>query len=243
MRKLWIILFCGLFAFSSCGSYEAAGAYTGAQFGSMVGSVIGGVSGGWRGHDLGSVIGMAGGAAVGAAIGKAADRKAEQRAEEVYARRMGTTRSNVGENESGFDPSGNGDDRIRFDGAPPIAASPVSSNTLEIRNMKVLDDSHDGRLTRGESARVVFEIYNTSSKPVYDVLPSVTEQTGNKHIHISENVLVENIQAKQAIRYTAQIKADQRLKDGEVVLRIGVLQSGQPVALQMREYRMETSRR
>ena len=62
-----------LLMMSSCGSYEATGAYTGAHFGSIIGSAIGGISGGWRGSNVGSLVGMAGGAVVGAAIGKAAD--------------------------------------------------------------------------------------------------------------------------------------------------------------------------
>ena len=71
---------------------------------------------------------------------------------------------------------------------------------------------------------MVFEIYNTSGKPVFQVLPTVVELTGNKHIHISENVLVESIMPGRGIRYTAVIKADNRLKDGEAVIRISVLQ-------------------
>ena len=72
---------------------------------------------------------------------------------------------------------------------------------------------------------MVFEIYNTSGKPVFQVLPTVVELTGNKHIHISENVLVESIMPGRGIRYTAVIKADNRLKDGEAVIRISVLSS------------------
>ena len=236
MKKLFILSLGLLLMMSSCGTYEATGAYTGAQFGSIIGSAIGGITGGWRGHDVGTLIGMAGGAAVGAAIGRAADEKAEQR----YAERV-QQRTQRYADDSGFDPEGRGDDRIMIDGfssAPPSAPA-----RLEISNARLLDASHDGCLTRGESARVVFEISNPSSQPVYGVQPSVIEITGNKHIHISENILVESILPNQSIRYTAQVKADNRLKDGEAVIRVSVFQAGREITSQARNFKVVTTKR
>jgi hypothetical protein len=89
---------------------------------------------------------------------------------------------------------------------------------------------------------MVFEIHNPTSMPVYGVQPSVIEITRNKHIHISENILVECIQPKETIRYTAQVKADNRLKDGEAVIRISVLQSGREISSQSRDFRIRTSK-
>ena len=252
MKKMLILSLSVLLVMSSCGSYEAAGAYTGAQFGSIIGSAIGGITGGWRGHDVGSLVGLAGGAMVGAAIGKAADQKAESRAQERYEahRRANAVRNatrqheeEYGSDESGYDPYGRGDDRIFLDGmsgAPQGATTPVA---LEIRNARFMDTSRDGYLTRGETARVVFEIHNPSSTPVYGVLPSVLEVTGNKHIFISENVLVESIQPNQTIRYTAQVKTDNRLKDGQAVFRVSVLQRGREISSQSREFKVVTTRR
>lgn len=236
MKKMFILSLGLLLMMSSCGTYEATGAYTGAQFGSIIGSAIGGITGGWRGHDVGTLIGMAGGAAVGAAIGKAADERAEQR----YAERV-QQRTQRYADDSGFDPEGRGDDRIMIDGfssAPPSAPA-----RLEISNARLLDASHDGCLTRGESARVVFEISNPSSQPVYGVQPSVIEITGNKHIHISENILVESILPNQSIRYTAQVKADNRLKDGEAVIRVSVFHAGREITSQARNFKVVTTKR
>ena len=87
---------------------------------------------------------------------------------------------------------------------------------------------------------MVFEIYNTSGKPVFQVLPTVVELTGNKHIHISENVLVESIMPGRGIRYTAVIKADNRLKDGEAVICISVLQENKEIASQAKEFPIRT---
>ena len=221
MKKMVILSLSVLLVLSSCGSYQAAGAYTGAQFGSFIGSAIGGISGGWRGHDVGALVGLAGGAVVGSAIGAAAD-NAEANRREEYRGRMRDAR--YGERQ----------DIIH------LASSPAS---LEIRNLEFSDDNFNGQLVRGESAHVVFEIVNTSSQPVYSVQPSVTEVSGNKHIHISENILVECIQPRQAIRYTAQVKADNGLRNGESVIRVSVFQAGREVAAQSHELRIPTSKK
>ena len=122
---------------SSCGSYEATGAYTGSQFGYVLGSAIGGITGGWRGHEVGSLIGTIGGAAIGAAVGSSVEKKEQRRYEERVAarqqnsQRAASARSNNqvygqgsydqsgydqnGYDQSGFDPQMRGDDRITFD--------------------------------------------------------------------------------------------------------------------------------
>lgn len=267
MKKTLVLLLGAMLILSSCGTYTGAGAVTGGSFGSIIGSAIGGIAGGWRGSDVGSLIGMAGGAVVGAAVGSAAD-KAEQRRYEDYAeqrrqRRIdnyGSTRSERTERvspqyddyseQSGFDANNGGDDRlIGFDEnlnstAPsaPSSALPKSTSILEIRNAQLLDTSRDGVLSRGEEARMVFEVFNTSSKPVYQVQPTVAEVTSNKHIYVSENVLVESILPGRGIRYTAVIKADNRLKDGEAVIRISVLHENKEIASQSRVFTIQTSR-
>ena len=145
MKKGMIIVLGTCLLMSSCGSYEATGAYTGGQFGHVLGSAIGGIAGGWRGHEVGSIIGTIGGAAAGAAIGAAADKAQQQRYEDrvaaVRSRQQGSRqqRESVSSNsgygqqgydqqgygqqgygqqnydQSGFDPQMRGDDRIVFD--------------------------------------------------------------------------------------------------------------------------------
>ena len=114
---------------------------------------------------------------------------------------------------------------------------------LEIRRPMLMDTNRDQILSRGEEARVVFEVFNTSTKPVYRITPSVTEITGNKHIEISDNVMIESIEPGKGIRYTALIRADNRLKDGEAVFRIGVFQGNREQVSQTREFRIQTSKR
>ena len=231
MKKTLLVSVSALLLLSSCGTYTGVGAYTGGTFGSIIGSAIGGIAGGRHGSNVGTLIGMAGGAMVGAAVGAAAD-NAQQREYEQYQadrqQRMAERQRNYGGQED-------------FSTTP--ATKGVSLADLEIRNPRILDASRDGELTRGEEARMVFEIYNCSSEPAYQVLPSVTEVTGNKHIRISENVLVECIYPGKGIRYTAVIKADDHLKDGEAVIRIGVFQRNKEVTSQTREFYIKTNKR
>ena len=271
MKKVMLFGICALLLMNSCGTYEASGAATGAHFGSMIGSVIGGISGGWRGSDIGQLVGMAGGAAVGAAIGRAADQKAEERAEaryQAHKQRYLESRSqqqadrnyygsndSQGYDDSGFDPSNSGDDRISFDGAGPTDGSygsvlPNSGTSptappqlLEIRNARLIEGARDGVLRRGEQAKVVFEIYNPASYPVFNVQPAVGEVTGNRHVHVSENIMVESIGPRRAIRYTATVKADPMLRNGQAIIRVGVFQNNKEVPGQSKTFTLQTSKR
>ena len=259
MKKVVLISACSLLLMSSCGTYTGQGAYVGGSFGSMIGSAIGGIAGGWRGSDVGSLIGMAGGAAVGAAVGAAADRAEQQKYEDyrnaraqrrASAQRQYDNKDNSGYDDSGFDQTNSGDDRLYGFGEDfskaedmNISTLEMRSNPLEIRHPRLLDTSRDGVLSRGEEARMVFEVFNNSSQPVYHVLPTVAEVTGNKHIRISENVLVESIMPGKGIRYTALIKADDRLKDGDAVIRIGVMHRNKEVPSQSKEFPIQTSKR
>ncbi len=272
MKELIFALMGSVLLMSSCGTFAGQGAASGAAFGSILGSAIGGISGGWRGHDIGTIVGMAGGAAIGAAVGSAADER-EQRKYEAYKqernqRRYGTYERTQGgyADESGFDATNSGDDRITFDGAGPggkqggySAASPRSydpttqpvepgysvkyNSLIEIRNARVIDASQDGVIRRGEECRITFEVMNRSSKILYDVQPTVMEVSGNKHIHISPNLHVESIAPNSGIRYTATILADKKLKDGEIVIRIGVTQGNKQITSQIQEFVLKTSKR
>jgi len=251
MKKNLVISMSALLLLSSCGTYTGAGAVTGGSFGSIIGSAIGGIAGGYRGSNIGTLIGMAGGAAVGAAVGAAADNAERQRYEEHVAARQQQAaeharydRSN--QSDSGFDATNSGDDRLYGFGedfsSKVSETTTASSSNLEIRNPRIVDANRNGVLTRGEEARLVFEIFNVSAKPAYRVMPSVSEITGNRHIRVSENVLVESIMPGRGIRYTAVIKADDRLKDGNAVFKIGVFLDNKEIISQTQEFPIKTSK-
>lgn len=217
--KKGIILFLGvLLTMSSCTSNTAGGAYMGGQFGHVIGSAIGGLTGGWRGHHTGALIGTVGGMVAGAAIGSAIDNAEERKYEE---------RTSIQRHEPM-------DDRVFMTREEPV---------LEIRHAMITETQRDGVLTRGEECSVIFEIMNTSDNTIYDVRPFVEDATGNKHINISPNLKIESIGPRQGVRYTATILADSRLKDGEIIVRVGVAQGLREVTAQTREFTVPTAKR
>lgn len=248
MKKMMVWAVGATLLLSSCSSYTGAGAYTGAQFGSILGSAIGGISGGPRGSDIGTIVGMAGGAVIGGAIGNAADQKARGKMDNDYPSNSGYDSSN-----SGFDSTNSGDDRIDFDGSdattgnyeykqPSSPADNVythSAPTVEIRNARFIDADGDDTISRGEMCKVVLEIYNNGLQPIYNVVPTVAEMTGNRHIYISQPICVEKIGAYKGVRYTAMVKADNRLKYGTIKLCCSVLRNGETIS-KVTEFNVET---
>ena len=235
MKKVFVYAMAGALLVSSCGSYTASGAYTGSSLGSILGSAIGGLSDGPRGSDWGSIIGMAGGAVVGAAIGNAADNYDYQ-----YNGVQG----------SGYDPNNGGDDRIDLNigNGPGSAVTPVAPSKnyqgqgLEIGRIHFVDDNRNGVLEPGEIGRITFEVRNRTANTLYDVRPDVAEITGNRHIFVSPAARVEQIGPGKGIRYTAMIKGDSRLKNGEAVFRIQAQQGSGRTASAVQEINVRTQR-
>jgi hypothetical protein len=239
MKKLLLISMGVALLLSSCGSYTATGAYVGGGFGNVVGSAIGGIAGGHRGHHLGSLIGTVGGMVAGAAVGAAVDNAQRDRVEQPRRKPVREYDGNgmtPAIDNSGFDAGMHGDDRIDFDDM----RMPTS---LEIRNARIVESSNDGVLTRGEECTVVFDIMNVSASPVYDINPLVTDVTGNKHVKISPNLHIESIMPYQGMRYKATLKADDRLKDGQIVVRVSVVQRGVELNEQAREFPIPTRKK
>lgn len=259
-----------LLMMSGCGTYAGQGAYTGATFGSILGSAIGGISDGPRGHDVGTIVGMAGGAVLGGIIGNAADQQRQQgydnggyasRRQRPRAQQPVTTQQSEAGYGSGFDENNGGDDRIEFTpgdggnsekGTKPTQVLPGSSSveniaegitytpTIEIRNARFIDANGDNRISRNELCKVVFEVYNNGSQTIYDVQPMVVEATGNRHIFISPGVHVEKIAPGCGIRYTALVKADNRIKAGNVKLCISVIEGNNHKISKVNEFNIAT---
>ena len=157
MKKLLVISVSVMLMLSSCGTYTGSGAATGGYFGSIIGSAIGGITGGWRGSDIGSLVGLAGGAVVGAAIGAAADNAEQQKYEDYKAQREERLRNmqrrdapelGYDNDDSGFDSSNSGDDRLfGFDenfgesSAPSPVPAPIVGQAIFIRHPRFVDTS------------------------------------------------------------------------------------------------------
>ena len=268
MKKVILLMLCSSLVMGSCDTYTGSGAYAGGSIGSILGSAIGGLSGGPRGSDLGTIIGMAGGAVVGAVIGSQADHEQADR-EAAYQqdrveRRSGSDYSNtpVTDNSEIFDSNNGGDDRLYdfkgkdytgdYSAQQPTTSMPTAtvedlgarfsySPTLEIVNARFVDDNEDNCLNRNETCKVIFEIVNRSYSPVYDVVPTVVETTGNKHIFISPSIHVEKISPGSGVRYTAMVKADRKLKDGMARFCVSVIHEGKSISM-VNEFNIPTKR-
>ena len=105
-----------------------------------------------------------------------------------------------------------------------------SDGKLTIRNVRFADSNGDGMLSGDEIGQVSFEIYNETDVPIYNFDPSVVEAEANKRIYISPSVRVENIMPGQGLRYTATVKADRRIKDGEIRLLVSAQKEGKPIS-------------
>lgn len=268
MKKVILLMLCSSLVMGSCDTYTGSGAYAGGSIGSILGSAIGGLSGGPRGSDMGTIIGMAGGAVVGAVIGSQADQAQADR-EAAYQqdrveRRSGSDYSNapVTDNPEIFDFNNGGDDRLYdfkgkdytgdYSAQQPTTSMPTAtveelgarfsySPTLEIVNARFVDDNEDNCLNRNETCKVIFEIVNRGHEPVYDVVPTVVETTGNKHIFISPSIHVEKISPGSGVRYTAMVKADRKLKDGMARFCVSVIHEGKSIS-KVNEFNIPTKR-
>ena len=170
--------------------------------------------------------------------------------------RQGTTSSDY------YDPTGSGDDRLYdFEGSdytgdysastarnlPPASSSieDISSgysvnNAIEIRNPRFVDTNRDGIISSNEVCKVIFEVYNTSDKTLYDLQPLVVEANGSKNIYISPSVHVEQLSPGKGIRYTAMVKTG-KIKSGTATFCISVLQ-GNRVMSNVSEFTIDTMR-
>lgn len=267
---------CG--TYEGQGAY--AGSTLGAIFGSAVGGLTGGARGADIGELVGMVGGAAIGGSIGKKADQLREKELGQFHHDVRERRRGQRRDeqarqrenredspsqddvcqgespksyeDYGKEQSGFDETNSGDDRIydftgqdytgNYSAKEPDVKMPRSSKgydipehltytpAIEIRNARFVDGNQDNVISRNEISKVIFEVYNRDKEPIYDIQPVVVETTKNKHVFISPSVHIEKILPNRGIRYTAIVKADERLKKGKVRIVATVLQGNQKIS-------------
>lgn len=201
----------------------AAGAYVGGSLGNAVGGIVGENNRGWRGGYRGSAIGTIVGTIAGAAIGSALTAPREEKTQDIYIPR--TPREEI---------------YPETHMKRPVIQ--VVSEPLKLYKIRFIDDSRNQAIDAGESSKVIFEIMNEGTKPAYNVVPIVEQVSKMKHITISPSVMIESILPGEGIRYTATIYADDKLKDGEVILRVAVA-DGNGTICDSQEFALPTQRR
>ena len=164
---------------------------------------------------------------------------------------------------SGFDATNSGDDRIydfsssdytgNYSAQTPKEQMPQNSSvedmaqsftytpSIEIRNARFVDDNEDGKIQRDEICKIICEVINRGNQPLTDVVPTVIEANGNRHIFISPSMHIESIAPGKGIRYTAVIKADNRLKEGNARFCVSVIQGGKAIS-KVSEFNIPTIR-
>ena len=227
MKRIVIALLGVSLLAGGCGTTQPArtGAIVGgAAIGSNVGGAIGGLVGdsrhGWRGSyrgsAIGSIIGTLAGAAIGGALTTPKSRDADNPQEYPEERPV----------EQGY--------------AEPYASSSALL-ALHIRNLRFIDDSRDHILNGGENSKIIFEIMNEGSETAYNVIPSVTEISGAKQLHISPSILVEQILPGNGVKYTATVSVGKRVKNGTATFRIAVTDTRGQI-YDRQEFTLETAR-
>ena len=179
------------------------GAAIGGSLGSSIGGLIGDNNHGWRGGYRGSAIGNIVGTIAGAAIGNALTAPKPDPIEEyayVPEVRQGQSHSRY----------------------KPRTQVQQQMAQLKLRKIRFIDDNRNHAIDGGESSKIIFEIMNEGNKTAYNVVPVVVETTGMKRIYISPSVMIEQITPRNGVKYTANISAGERIKTGNVTIRIAI---------------------
>mgnify|MGYP002521611369 FL=1 len=261
----------GAYMGSTLGSIfgSAIGGIAGGPHGSDVGTIMGMVGGAVAGAAIGQATDQKQQAQREADLADMRARRAERQARSQGSYGYGHDNNYGSDNQgdvnsgSGFDANNGGDDRIydfkgsdysgSYSAQQPDVNMPMQSSVdnlaenlrytpdIEIKNARFVDDNQDGKIERGEMSKVIFEVYNRGNHTLYDVVPTVVEATGNRHIMISPNMHVESIQPGKGIRYTALVKADNRLKDGNAHFCVSVVQGDRKIS-KVCEFNIPTAR-
>lgn len=121
-----------------------------------------------------------------------------------------------------------------------IAEGITYTPVIEIRNARFVDADGDNVIGRGELCHVVFEVFNHGAQPIYDIQPMVVEATANRHLYISPGIHVERIDPGKGIRYTAVVKADNRLRDGSAKICVSVIEGNNHKISKVTEFNIPT---
>jgi hypothetical protein len=214
-KTVFVALTATALLMSSCQSMnQFYGAATGASIGGMFGSAIGGIADGPRGSDMGTVFGMAVGGIIGAAATAPKTDDGNYRSSDYY-----------------YDYD---DDDYRENNA----YSPFAS--IEIADLRFVDENNNRALDADEHAKLVFIIRNTGRDYVYDIAPVITV-TGTKEIFLSPTAIVKELAPGKAVRYQSEVIATKKLKNGTADFSIGFSDGDKLYTL--RSFQMRTHKR
>jgi len=238
----------------NAGSGAYNGASMGALLGGALGGLQGGPRGHDRGTIIGILVGGAAGAAIGAAQEAKRERAYEEaraqarverptRADRRNSRRRQTERQE--RQQQAADTYAYSQPATQGQGMPQEQTMPQEqgvqygdnaggnqygqaepTSVLTLRNLRFVGEDGNQAINRGETCKIIFELANSSGRTVTDVVPYVFESNGNDQLEISPTARIESIRNGDAVRYTAHVKASQKLKDGTAYFCIQVATDG-----------------
>lgn len=259
LSSLLVLSSCGTYTGSGAYAGSSLGAILGSAIGGISdgprGSDIGTIIGMAGGAAVGAAIGNSADQQAHDEMVEHREAVKQRRMEQQQNAMPENNYSNYSDSDnytSGFDATNSGDDRIYdFNGSDytgsysaqaPKENMPLSSSVedlaqgftytpnIEICNARFVDDNKDGKIQRGELCKIIFEVYNRGNQTLTDLVPTVVETSGNRHIFISPSMHVERLAPGKGIRYTAIIEADNRLKEGSARFCVSVIQGGKAIS-------------
>ena len=245
----------GAYMGSSIGSVlgSAIGGLSGGPRGADIGTIVGMAGGAAVGAAIGSQADQQHQRDIDQYQRDKAERMAQRRSSQQRSSQQQYDRSSAGSynNNDIFDSTNSGDDRLYdfngkdytgdYSAQQPTTSMPSAtveelganysySPNLEIVNARFVDSNEDNTLNRNETCKLIFEVMNRGNNPVYDIVPTVVETTGNKNIYISPSIHIERLDPGKGVRYTAMVKAGSRLKDGNARFCVSVIHGGEAIS-------------
>lgn len=220
---------------SACSPYgmqgNPAAVQAGAAIGGVLGAIVGDRAGGYNGSQFGALLGTVAGAAVGNAV--TTPREDNYEVEEYYikSRPSAPRYGNYGRRE----------DSSCYDETPYYEDMPPASG-LQIVNLRFIDENRNHVIDAEEESKLVFDIVNNGDVPAYNVLPIIEEVSGMKHLLVSPSAQIAYMPVGNRIRYTATIRGEKRLKEGQADFRVYATESNGAVT-EVHEFSLLTQKR
>ena len=219
MEKKYLSIVC-LFAasaiLSSCSSspsyYSMSGTMAGASIGSQIGEAIGWFSGGHNRYGS-SLVGRVIGTAAGAGIGYSITQKQISNLNKQY-----DNRNTVSENtyNNTFTPGSNTINRNFRIGKN----SKTYNNSLCIGNISYQDENGDGKISKGETCTITYEVSNNTQWLISDLVVAISEETNTKRFAFSPSTPNVSISPGGTIRYKANVFCKKKPSQSNVVIKL-----------------------
>ena len=211
-----VCLFAASVILSSCSTspsyYSMSGTMAGASIGSQIGEAIGWLSGGHNRYGS-SLVGRVIGTAAGAGIGYSITQKQISNLNKQY-----DNRNTVSENtyNNTFTPESNTINRNFRIGKN----SKTYNNSLCIGNISYQDENSDGKISKGETCTITYEVSNNTQWLISDLVVAISEETNTKRFAFSPSTPNVSISPGGTIRYKANVFCKKKPSQSNVVIKL-----------------------